>query len=280
MVTAAPLSGRRGSSAGARAVAILLAVARRTLTFLGIGALLVVGWWAALRAFDISSFIGKTPADVWAYLVSGPGAADHRHTVFDGVGHTLHDAIIGYGAGLIGALVIAVVFTLVPAAALTFMPTAMVLRTFPLVALTPLVILVCGRGDRGLAAIGFIVVFFAALVTISFGIAGARGEALDMVAVFGGGRWARLVKVSLPSALPALCTAARIAVPQSISGALIAEWLVTGTGSGNQLAEAAGQSEYDAVWSICAVLIASATIVYTVLSVAEEIVLLRFRPID
>jgi ABC-type nitrate/sulfonate/bicarbonate transport system permease component len=257
-------------------VRVVLAVLRRVAVFVAVSALIVVLWWLFLTVAGISPFVGKTPAVVWEYLVTGPEAEANRALVLEGLAITASDAAIGYVAGLGGAAIVAIGFALLPAAATTFMPVAMVLRTFPLVALTPLIILAFGRGPAGLAAIGFIVVFFASLVTISFGIASASREALDVVGVFGGRRFAQVMKVGVPSALPAFFTAARIAIPQALSAALIAEWLVTGTGSGSQLMRAAGTSQYDTLWAGAVVLIAAATIVYTIVSAIEEIVLARF----
>jgi ABC-type nitrate/sulfonate/bicarbonate transport system permease component len=256
---------------------VLRAVGRRVGVFVAVSAIIIIAWWAFLAIAGISPFVGKTPLVVWDYLVAGPDAAANRAAVGEGLAVTAHDALIGYVAGLGGASIVAILFALLPAASTTFLPVAMVLRTFPLVALTPLIILAFGRGDSGLAAIGFIVVFFAALVTISFGIASAPREALDVVTVFGGGRWARVMKVGVPYALPAFFTAARIAIPQALSAALIAEWLITGTGSGSQLMRAAGTSQYDTLWAVAVVLVAVATVVYTIVSAIEEIVLGRFR---
>lgn len=255
---------------------IVIAVARRAFVFVAVSAVIVALWWVFLVVAGVSPFVGKTPLVVWEYLFAGPEAEANRALIAEGLAITAHDAVIGYLAGLGGAIVVAIGFALLPAAATTFMPVAMVLRTFPLVALTPLIILAFGRGTAGLAAIGFIVVFFASLVTISFGIASASREALDVVAVFGGRRFAQVLKVGVPSALSAFFTAARIAIPQALSAALIAEWLVTGSGSGAQLMRAAGTSQYDTLWAVAVVLIAVATLVYTLVSAIEEIVLTRF----
>lgn len=269
------MSGAGIAADGSAALRVLRTVGGRAVLFAGVCAVLVAVWWAFLVLGDVSPFVGKTPDVVWEHLVAGEDAAANRALVAEGLAVTARDAGIGYVAGLGGATIVAVSFALFPAAATTFMPVAMVLRTFPLVALTPLVVLVFGRGAGGLAAIGFIVVFFAALVTISFGIRSAPRQALDVVTVFGGRRWARVLKIGIPHALPALFTAARLAIPQSLSAALIAEWLITGSGAGSQLMRAAGTSQYDALWSVAVVLILAATVVYTIVSLVEELVLGR-----
>lgn len=273
----APRGRARVSDERSLARRVVNGAARRAGVFLAVSAVIIALWWGFLILADISPFVGKSPLAVLEYLFTGPDAAENRAVIVEGLGITARDAVIGYVAGLGGATLVAVLFAVLPEAATTFMPVAMVLRTFPLVALTPLIVLAFGRGPLGLAAIGFIVVFFAALVTISFGIASAPREAADMVTVFGGRRWARVRKVGLPSAVPAFFTAARIAIPQALSAALIAEWLITGSGSGSQLMQAAGTSQFTTLWSVAVVLVAVTTVVYTVVSALEEIMLAHFR---
>ncbi len=261
-------------SAGAR---LWGAVARRILVFLGVVVLVVVVWWLFLALSGVSPFVGKSPVAVWGYLFTDKDAAEQRDQLVAAMLTTLSDAALGYVAGLGGATVVAILFAVFPALAVTFMPVAMVLRTFPLLAFTPLIVLAVGRGPGGIAVVGFIVVFFAALVTVSFGIASAPGDALDVITVFGGRRCARMLKVALPAAVPAFFTAARIAVPQAVSAALIAEWLITGSGAGSEIMAAAGTSQYDALWTYAAALILVTTILYTAVTVIEELVIDRFR---
>lgn len=254
----------------------LATTGRRLALVVGATVVLLGLWWAFLVVGRISPFIGKTPLDIGAYLFTSPEAQANRDKVIGNILITLNDTVVGYGVGLLGAVVIAVVFVIAPPIETTFMPVAMVLRTFPLIAMAPLIVYGFGRGAGGLAAVGFIVVFFAALVTITFGLRSTPRAALDVVVAHGGGRWARMTKVSLPHALPAVFTAARIAAPHAITGALIAEWLITGKGTGAQLLQAAGTSRYTELWA-AAVAIALVTItIYTVISLIESAVVERF----
>jgi ABC-type nitrate/sulfonate/bicarbonate transport system permease component len=153
-----------------------------------------------------------------------------------------------------------------------------VLRTFPLIALTPLIVFGFGRGAGGLAAVGFIVVFFAALVTMSYGIRSTPRSALEVVSAHGGSRLARIFKVSLPHSVPAFFTAARIAAPQALTGAIIAEWLITGKGTGAQLLQAAGTSKYNELWATAVAIALVMITIYTVISLIESAVIHRFAP--
>lgn len=233
-------------------------------------------WWLALLVLHISPFIGKTPLDIWAYLVTSPEADANRAEILANTAITLGDAALGYAAGLAGALVIALVFVLLPPVEATFMPVAMVLRTFPLIAMTPLIILGFGRGAAGLAAVGFIVVFFAALVTMSFGLRSTPTAPLDVVTAHGGGAFSRTVLVGIPHAVPSFFTAARVAAPHALTGALLAEWLITGKGIGAQMLQAAGTSRYAELWAAATVIALVAITIYTAIAIVEAVVVERF----
>ncbi|MBW8485652.1 ABC transporter permease [Actinomadura parmotrematis] len=252
-------------------------------TFLSILLSLVLagaGWTAFLKALDVNTLVAKTPADVWAYLVTDEKAGDNLGNVLDGLGVTLRDAGLGLVAGLAAAVAVAMAFVLWRTAERSFMPIAMVVRSVPLVAMTPVITLIFGRDLLATTVISGIVVFFPALVTIAFGLRSASPQAADLVRAYGGSSWTTMRKVMVPSALPALFAAARIAAPGSLIGALLAEWLATGKGLGYAMLTDGSTFKYDDLWaSVVAVTLASLA-VYALIGVLEALVLARFAPRD
>ncbi|GAB6904039.1 ABC transporter permease [Kineosporia succinea] len=233
----------------------------------------LAAWELFLRAFDVNPLVGKNPAAVWDYLSA---SAENRAAVTEPLLVTLADASLGFAGGLLAALLAAVTFVLFRSVEQAFLPVAMLLRSVPLVAMTPLVTLVFGRGATGVAVIAGIVVFFPALVTIVFGLRSVNPLARDLVAAYGGGRLAQLRVVSLPGALPSLFAAMRISVPGALIGALVAEWLATGKGIGGEILRDIGAFGYDHLWASIVVLTAVSVVLYTALSVVEQAVLARF----
>jgi ABC-type nitrate/sulfonate/bicarbonate transport system permease component len=241
-------------------------------------AVAIVAWEAFLRFFDINPLVGKPPADVWEYLVTSPEAAANRQLVLDPLLVTLKDASYGFVIGMIGAVIVAISFVLYPAAEQAFMPLAMLLRSVPLVAMTPIITLIFGRGVAGIAIIGGIVVFFPALVTIVFGLRSVHPQTRDLVLAYGGSKSTVLRKVSFPTALPALFAAARISVPAAITGALVAEWLATGQGTGGAILRDIGAFGYDHLWASIVLLTAISVVLYTFVGLLEQIVLAKYGP--
>lgn len=241
-------------------------------------AVILVAWVAFLKYFDVDSLIGKSPTQVWDYLTSGSTAGDNRAKLLHGLGETLTDAGIGYGVGLVAAVVVALLFVLFRPLEQTLLPTAIVVRSIPLVAMTPLINVVFGRGLTGTAVIAGLVVFFPSLVTMCFGLRSASRQATELCRVYGAGRWTVARKVMLPSSLPAFFASARISVPGAIVGAMIAEWLSTGRGLGYAMAVDPNAFDYGHLWASVVVLTVTSVLLYFVLAAVEALVLARFSP--
>ena len=153
--------------------AVLRALGWSTLTLvLTIVAVLVI-WVGLLWALQLSPLIAKGPIDVWNWLFTVPAAEANRTMLLGNLMVTLGDAAIGFVAGLVVALLAALAFELNKGIEHALMPVAMLLRSVPLIAMAPVIILIFGRDFWTVAVIGGIVVLFPALVNISFGLKSA-----------------------------------------------------------------------------------------------------------
>jgi ABC-type nitrate/sulfonate/bicarbonate transport system permease component len=238
--------------------------------------IVVAAWWAVVSFTGISPYVAKGPVDVWEFLIAGEDAAAHRDGLWPLVGQTLGDAALGFVTGMAAALLLAIVFSLSRAVEAGVMPLALLLRSIPLVAIAPVIILITGRGTAAsVAVIGSIVVLFPALASILFGLSRASPQSLDLVHVYGGGRFAQLRKVDLPGALPSLFAAARVSVPGAVTGALLAEWLSTGTGIGGSIQKFTAQARFDDLWASVAVITLITLMLYNVVQIVENVVLAR-----
>ena len=109
------------------------------------------------------------------------------------------------------------------------MPIALVTQTMPLVALTPLLVLIFGRGIAVTIAITISVTFFPAYVTLAQGLALVPRAAFDLPRAYGASALAGAAAGGVPAHVPYLFAAARLTVPRALLGVMIAEWLATGT---------------------------------------------------
>jgi ABC-type nitrate/sulfonate/bicarbonate transport system permease component len=262
------ISRPRGSRArrwGVRVASFVVSAA------VGLGA-----WQLFLEAFDVDPFIGKGPVDVWKHLVTDAGAAASRTELWDASRVTLRDAFVGLIAGSVAAVVVAVAFTLWRSVERTFMPIAMVLRSVPLVAMTPLIALVFGRGLMAVTVIAGIVTFFPTLVNVTLALRSTPAEAVDLCRAYGASPWATLRKVQVPVALPALFASLRIAAPLALIGALLSEWLATGDGLGYLMQRDMTMFQVDQLWSAVFLVTLYSIVLYTAIGAIERLVLVRF----
>ncbi|WP_432536786.1 ABC transporter permease [Kineococcus arenarius] len=265
-------------SSASLAASLLRRTAVLLLTLVVSTAVLVAAWYLLLELLDVDPFVGKRPADVYEYLVRDEDAAANREEILSLLATTLAHSTTGFVAGLAGALAVASLFTLLRPLEFAFMPLAMLLRSVPLVAMAPLIGSISGRGLAGAATIGGIVVFFPVLVNTALGLRSASPQAVDLVRVNGGSRLTALRKVALPSALPNLFAAVRISVPGAVIGAMLYEWLFSGTGLGAEIFRANSQVQYSKLWAIVVVVTFSTIVLYTLVSVLETLVLARWGP--
>ncbi len=240
--------------------------------------LVLVLWEAFLKIFHVSSFVGKGPLDVWRYLADQPSAAANRGAVLHESATTLRDALLGLAGGTIAAIGTAVAFHLWKLASQALMPVAITLRSVPLVAMTPLIVGVFGQNLGAVTIIAGVVTFFPTLVNVTIALNSAPPEAIDLCRAYGAGPRTTLMKVQVPTALPALFASLRIAAPLALVGALLAEWLATGKGLGYTMLTAGAQSDYPAVWARVVVATVYALALYLLVGVVERAVLGRFGP--
>jgi len=246
-------------------------------------AIVLLLWQAVVSLTGISPYVAKGPLDVWEFLfVDAAGvdpdrtAAVHRAALTPLLSTTLQDAALGWVVGMTVAIALAITFSLSRAVEAGVMPLALVLRTVPLVSIAPVILLLTGRGTTAsVAAIVSIVVLFPALASVMFGLSRASKESLDLVAVYGGGRLTQLRKVSIPGALPSLFVAARVSVPGAVTGALLAEWLSTGTGIGGMIQKFSASARFDELWASVALITFVTLLLYNAVQVIENVVLER-----
>ncbi len=255
--------------------ALVTSLLRSVATLLLTVVTVVAIWWGAILALDLDSFVAKTPADVVRFLLLDDKAAENREAVLEPLGTTLTHAASGFVWGLLAAIVLAMLFVLFRPVEQTLMPVAMLLRSVPLVAMAPVIILIFRRGSGSVAVIGGIVVLFPALVNVVAGLRAAPAQLRDIVEVYGANRWTLLRKVSFPAALPSLFASIRISVPGAITGALLAEWLATGDGLGGTINRAAAQVQFSLLWAGVVVVTLTALVLYAFAQVLENLVLSR-----
>ena len=260
-------SGRRGGWRSGKSLAFAL----------GSFMMPFVMWWGSLLLLQVSPVIAKTPLGVWSYLVSSPDAGDAWSSILPALGQSLPMAGIGLLLALVAALALAVLSVAFRSVSTLVMPIALILQTMPLVALTPMIVLIFGRGIATTLVVAVTVTFFPAFITIAQGLMLVPKPALDLLDIYGASRGQKLLFVSLPTSLPYLCAGARLVAPAALLGVMIAEWMATGYGLGDLLNEARGTLDYGMIWTVAFISVAISVAFYQLVRLMEVTLLRHYR---
>jgi ABC-type nitrate/sulfonate/bicarbonate transport system permease component len=244
----------------------------------GVTVAILILWWGTIALFDLNPFFAKGPGDVLRALLFAPDASETRAALGAALAETAVFLLPGYLAGLAAGAGLAVLFVLVPAVVGTVMPLAIALRSVPIVTTAPLVVLLLGRGAAGTIALVAIMVFFPTLVACIHGLRQAPGQVIDVFDSYAAGQFQRLMRVRIPSMLPAFFAAARMGVPASVLAVTVVEWLATGKGVGSLMALSASLSDYDMLWSAVVLVSALSAIGYAGVGRIESRVLRIYAP--
>ncbi|MCB1359661.1 MAG: ABC transporter permease subunit, partial [Rhodobacteraceae bacterium] len=193
------------------------------------------------------------PWDVIDYLFLSAQSAQAQERLLGALLQTLPITLIGMAAGLAFAFALAVSSRLTPGFTRAFLPVALVTQTMPLVALTPLLVLILGRGTAVTLWITISVTFFPAYVMIAQGLAQVPRAALELPRAYGATAWRELRLVAIPASAPWALAAVRLTAPRALLGVMIAEWLATGRGLGNLLNQSRGYMDFSMIWTVALV---------------------------
>lgn len=147
-------------------------------------------------------------------------------------GVTLCEAIIGFLiANLLGMLV-AVGFAHSETLEKGAYPYAIALKTTPVVAMAPLLLLWFGNGIWSKVASAALISFFPAIVNTTKGLKSVDVEAMDLFKSLSATKWQIFTKLRLPTALPYIFSALKISTSLAIVGAIVGEFVGANRGIG------------------------------------------------
>lgn len=148
--------------------------------------------------------------------------------------YTMGRAATGYIIGSISALLICAVFTLIPTTRKIFYPLMFGMNSFPIVSLAPVIILIFGQGSFvSIVSISAIITYFPILITADKALQNVNPDTLDLMKALKSTDWQTFKFVRVPQSLPAIFPAFKLAIPGSIIGATMGEWLGSRHGLGH-----------------------------------------------
>jgi NitT/TauT family transport system permease protein len=197
--------------------------------------------------------------------------------LWDSAGETLSGAVIGLLAAALVGIPLGLVTGTYAAAERASRLLVDVLRSFPVIALLPVFLLVLGSKPSTKITVVFIACVFPIFLQAQYGARGVDPTIVETVQSYRIPRLLRFRKVVLPNATPSIMTGLRLAATTSVLVALGVEILTTLPGMGHMVVQ--GQQNGNAALAFAYILMAG-LIGYAINKGSEllEGRLLRWRP--
>jgi ABC-type nitrate/sulfonate/bicarbonate transport system permease component len=201
---------------------------------------------------------------------------EDRAIMWGSVVATVTAAAKGFLIGTTVALLLALAGLLLPRLRPGIGRLATIVNSVPWLALGPFLVMVVAP-DLTAVVIAAMAVFFASFISISSGLQSASEAHNDVFTVFGASKFARLRRLELPSAIPALIDGAKLGAPAALLGAIFGEWFGASAGLGLLIISSMQLFLPERLWAAAGLAALIAMIAYGVLGALEHRVERRFR---
>ncbi len=251
----------RTGSGAVGAVARLLAPLTGVVAFLGL-------WELAIKAFDIKPFVLPSPLKIIQHINSD------KSFYWSNARTTLWEALLGFVIAFVVAMLVASVIAQLRFLERAVMPLVVLIQVTPLIAYAPAIVLWLGFGLKPIVVMAAMVCFVPFLVNGVTGLRSVDPNLLELARSVDATRWEVFSRLRLPSALPHLFSAARIAVGLALIGAVLGEFFAgVRHGLGYTVKKSQSGSLNLQLWGAIFVLALIGALAIALLSAIERLVL-------
>lgn len=145
---------------------------------------------------------------------------------------TLGITLIGLLISIVLGLFLAIVMDLSETVEHALYPIIIASQTIPTTAIAPLFVLWFGYGMWSKILVTILITFFPIVITVYDGFKSTKREMEELLISYGSSKKDIFLKLKIPTALPHFFSAIKMAIPLSIIGAAIGEWLGAQKGLG------------------------------------------------
>jgi NitT/TauT family transport system permease protein len=252
----------KGSSAAAQASALDPLIDNLPAILAIVGC--IVLWQLIVWGFSVPTFMAPSPiAVIGAFKANGA-------TLLANFLPTLMEAVLGFLFGNVVAVLLAVWFVYSPIAEKAFYPIAVIVKSIPIIAIAPILVLLVGNGIAPKIIIAALICFFPTLVNMVQGLKSASPAMLDLMRVLSASGAEIFWKVRLPASLPFLFAALKIAATSSVVGAIVAEWIGSSYGLGALIIDATYNFRSPLLYATVVIAAALAVALFFAVSIVEK----------
>lgn len=185
-------------------------------------------WEISARLGWIDTFLTSHPSRIWNLFINYTKKGD----LFYHVGISVLETVIGFLAGTILGVLIAILLWWSDFWAKVLDPYLVVLNSLPKTALAPIIILWVGAGYSGIIVTAITVSIIITIMNVYNGFISVDADKIKLLQTFGATKSQILKKVVLPSSIPTIISTLKVNIGLSWVGVIVGEFLVSKAGIG------------------------------------------------
>ncbi len=186
---------------------------------------------------------------------------------------TMNVTLLGLLISIILGLLLAVLMDLSPTIESALYPIIIASQTIPTTAIAPLFVLWFGYGIWSKVLVTILITFFPITITVFDGFKSTKREMEELLISYGASKKDIFKKLKLPTALPYFFSAIKMAIPLSIIGAAIGEWLGAQSGLGYFSRRMMTQLDGAGVFAPIVLLSVVAMVIVGIVSIIEKAII-------
>lgn len=186
----------------------------------------IVFWQAATTAFDIKTYLFPAPVEIFRAI------RDNPRLLADNFFITFAEAFLGFVIANILSISLAALLSLKRGSEHYVLPIAIVLKTIPVIALTPLLVLWFGSNMTPKIATSALICFFPSLVSTIGGVKTINRDFIDLFKIYNSSKWSYIRHLVIPFSMPFIFASLKISSSLAVVGALVGEFVGANKGLG------------------------------------------------
>lgn len=204
---------------------------------------ILLAWQYLLPLLGVPAYIVPTPTTIFGVFQK------NFSLLIDNLRPTLIEALAGFVIGNLAAVLLAVLFVHSRVLHAAYFPIVLFFNTIPILALSPIIILIFGLGMTPKIVIAAVICFFPTLVNMIRGLDSASDNEHELFRVLSATRSEIFWSLRLPRALPMLFSSLRIASATAVIGAIVGEWIGSDKGLGALIIQATFNYQSDRLYA-------------------------------
>lgn len=229
---------------------------------LGVGLFLA---WQLIAMFMDAPYILPSPLEIVYEIVALRTPLFTVH-----LPATMYVTFVGLAISIVLGLTLSVLMDVFPSVHRAVYPIVIASQTIPTTAIAPLFVLWFGYTAWSKILVTVLITFFPITISVFDGFKSSKREMEELLMTYGASKKDIFIKLKIPTALPNFFSSIKMAIPLSIIGAAIAEWLGAQSGLGYFSKRMMTQLNGPGVFAPIVILSIAAMLAVAVVSVIEN----------